>query len=364
MVEQNGNKSEKMCFCIYTSYLMPATRETYPTSFRNLVMRFAETHSIYITAHHFGISHGTVSNWKRLERSTGSLNPRPRAGGRPRRLSERQVARIFRHLELNPTSTNAELAQVVGNIISPRTVTEILRRSDPIWTWKKTTPEEPEESSPEIVEQTRRTLDRIRRIPLARRVYQDESYVKGNTQRNRGRARRGRRIHQSRWRWSKTKITIIQAIRQDGVVHPVFVTRTSATNEVFVDYVKTVLAPCLRRGDVVIWDSLGKRSGRSQHYSPEARRLIEAKGAKLLILPGHEALLNPIELYWNVLKRGVQGSYHRSRAGVQKRERTVNELRRACRAAERRIPASSFAGFFRERANGREWKRKYLPNSQ
>ena len=66
--------------------------------------------------------------------------------------------------------------------------------------------------------------------------------------------------------------------------------------EVFATYVREVLAPTLRPGDLVVMDNL------SAHKTPTVRELIEAKGAQVAFLPAYSPDLNPIEKMWSKVK--------------------------------------------------------------
>ena len=59
--------------------------------------------------------------------------------------------------------------------------------------------------------------------------------------------------------------------------------------EVFEAYVERVLAPTLRRGQVVVMDNL------SAHKGERVREIIEERGCELLYLPPYSPDLNPIE---------------------------------------------------------------------
>src|SRR3712207_8580010 len=63
-----------------------------------------------------------------------------------------------------------------------------------------------------------------------------------------------------------------------------------ATNrQVFEAYVERVLAPELRRGQVVVMDNL------TAHKAERVRELIEGRGCELLYLPPYSPDFNPIE---------------------------------------------------------------------
>lgn len=76
--------------------------------------------------------------------------------------------------------------------------------------------------------------------------------------------------------------------------------------EAFLLYVREVLCPTLRSGDMVIADNLGshKVSGVSQ--------AIEAAGATLRYLPPYSPDLNPIEMFFSKLKAHLRKAAHRN----------------------------------------------------
>jgi transposase len=77
--------------------------------------------------------------------------------------------------------------------------------------------------------------------------------------------------------------------------------------EVFGAYVKEILAPSLKRGDIVVMDNLGA------HKNSRAMSLIEQAGARVEFLPAYSPDLNPIELMWSKVKsilRRVQARSH------------------------------------------------------
>jgi len=66
--------------------------------------------------------------------------------------------------------------------------------------------------------------------------------------------------------------------------------------EAFLVYVKQVLCPELRPGDLVVCDNL------SSHHAAGVREAIEEVGATLLYLPPYSPDLNPIEMAFSKLK--------------------------------------------------------------
>jgi len=71
---------------------------------------------------------------------------------------------------------------------------------------------------------------------------------------------------------------------------PCLAVEGTTTATVFEAYVEQVLAPTLRRGQiVVVVDNLGA------HKGERVRELIEERGCQLLYLPPYSPDLNPIE---------------------------------------------------------------------
>jgi transposase len=103
---------------------------------------------------------------------------------------------------------------------------------------------------------------------------------------------------------------------------------TTAT--VFEAYVERVLAPTLRRGQIVVVDNLGA------HKSERVRKLLEGRGCQLLFLPPYSPDLNPIEEAFSKIK----GALRKARA------RTREALIEALGVAISAVTARDARGFF------------------
>ena len=100
---------------------------------------------------------------------------------------------------------------------------------------------------------------------------------------------------------------------------------------VFREYVRQVLGPTLRPGDIVICDNLGA------HRDAEAQKLIEARGAQLRFLPPYSPDLNPIEAMWSKVKASLRAA----------KARTAESLLTAIQEALNSVSAKDAQGFFR-----------------
>jgi transposase len=103
-----------------------------------------------------------------------------------------------------------------------------------------------------------------------------------------GRALRGERLVAAvpHGHWKTT--TFIGALRSRGLSAPAVIDG-AVNGEVFLAYVRQILAPTLSPGDIVIMDNL------SSHKIASVRNAIEVTGAELRYLPPYSPDLNPIE---------------------------------------------------------------------
>ena len=133
----------------------------------------------------------------------------------------------------------------------------------------------------------------------ARLVFLDETATSTNMVRLRGRCPRGQRLidHVPHGHW-KT-ITFVAGLRRRAMVAPL-VLDGPMNATIFVNYLKECLVPELKRGDVVMMDSL------PVHRVAAVREVIEAAGAKLRYLPKYSPDLNPIEQAFSKLKSHLQ----------------------------------------------------------
>lgn len=126
-------------------------------------------------------------------------------------------------------------------------------------------------------------------------VFIDETWLNTKMARLRGRAPKGKRLRASlpHGHWRTT--TFLAGLRLSGIDAPMVIDGP-INGESFLAYVRQVLAPTLRHGDIVIMDNLGS------HKSAPVREAIEATGAELRFLPPYSPDLNPIENAFAKLK--------------------------------------------------------------
>jgi transposase len=129
----------------------------------------------------------------------------------------------------------------------------------------------------------------------SRLVFIDETGLNTKMTRGFGRALQSERclckIPHGHWHTN----TFIAALRVKGLNAP-WLLDGPMNGEAFLVYVKQVLCPELRPGDLVVCDNL------SSHHAAGVREAIEEVGATLLYLPPYSPDLNPIEMAFSKLK--------------------------------------------------------------
>lgn len=157
---------------------------------------------------------------------------------------------------------------------------------------------------------------RRRRSPAHRLIFIDETWAKTNMVRLRGRAPVGQRLVDKtpHGHWKTT--TLIAALGMDGI--RCSTTVDGAVNaDVFEAFVKQVLLPELKPGDVVVMDNL------SSHKRVRTRALIEGVGARLRFLPPYSPDLNPIEMIFAKIKQLLRSLACRTRDALWREMQSV-----------------------------------------
>jgi transposase len=114
------------------------------------------------------------------------------------------------------------------------------------------------------------------------------------------RAPKGRRAFGKAPRnWGKN-ITLISSITLEDGMGPSMSIQGSSDTQSFGLYVRNVLAPLLRAGQIVLMDNL------SVHKAGWVRDLIEQKGCQLWLLPSYSPDLNPIEEAFSKVKNLIR----------------------------------------------------------
>jgi transposase len=124
-----------------------------------------------------------------------------------------------------------------------------------------------------------------------------------------GWAKKGERAQCSVPRNRGKNTTLLSSMSVEGI-GPSLAVEGATNRGVFETYLERVLAPTLRRGQVVVMDNL------SVHKGERVRELIEQRGCELLYLPPYSPDFNPIEEAFAKIKGLLRKAEARSREAL------------------------------------------------
>ena len=189
-----------------------------------------------------------------------------------------------------------------------------------------------------MVAQRRDFIETVAQQYDTRRLhFLDETGLRLDECRRYGRARGGQRVGQAVPLKRGPSLTLIGTLSPQGL-GAVQLFEGALTYQRFAWYVSRVLAPTLRRGDVLVLDNL------AVHKIGGLREWLAKRGVQVLFLPPYSPDFSPIEQAWSKLKRRNPG---RPAPNPQTLSRPGASSKRRC--APRRP------------AVGRLWKKPYRP---
>jgi transposase len=304
----------------------------YSTDLRERILAAVERgeHSIRQIVHLFAVSLSFVVRLLQRHRRTGSLQPRPHAGGPTPKFDAATVARLLQLVREQPDATLAELRERLGVPCHLSTIARVLTKHR--ITRKKKTHHAQERDTPRVQAQRRAFDQRMANVDPAHLVFVDETGATTALDRPYARAPAGTRVEATTpggWQ----NVTLIVGLRPTEVVAPIAF--PGATDrEAFASYVSQALVPQLQEGDVVVWDNL------QPHKNPQVVEAIQAVGARVEPLPPWSPDKTPIEELFSKVK-----SYLRTVAA-----RTVDTVVGAMGQALDLVTPKDIEGWFQDRA--------------
>ena len=243
-------------------------------------------------AKRFSVDVSCITRLLQLRRETGSIEPRPRVGGKAPTLDHDALERLRGLVHDHPDATLRQLRDRLGVGGSIMIVWRGLKSLG--ITRKKKTKHADERNRPDVQKARESFREETRPIEPGRLVFVDETGVTTAMTPTYGRAPRGERVVDSAPA-SWESMTVIAALGLDGVRSPMTVVGSSNA-ATFLAYVEQTLVPALRAGDVVVFDNL------SSHFTPGVAEAIARVGARVLPLPPYSPDLNPIEEMFSKVK--------------------------------------------------------------
>jgi transposase len=146
-------------------------------------------------------------------------------------------------------------------------------------------------------------------LDLQRLKFVDESGVNLAMTRLYGRAPTGERVIGSVPQNYGPNVTVLGALGVHGL-HAVMTVDGATGTDVFRTYVKQVLGPTLRPGDIVVMDNL------RAHKAVGIQQALARRGARLLYWPPYSPDLSPIEPCWSKVKTALRTAKARTREAL------------------------------------------------
>ncbi|WP_156436363.1 IS630 family transposase [Bradyrhizobium pachyrhizi] len=241
----------------------------------------------------------TTIRWMDRWRKTGNVEAKPGTGHSRSPLEQHKQWLI----ELIAAEPDLTLEEIRARLRSQRKakagIGSIWRFFDRHSITFKKTLHAAEQDRPDVAAERAALKAEQPKLRAPRLIFIDETAVTTKMVRHYGRSPRGERLVSgvSHGHW-KT-LTLVAALRIDGLTAP-YVIDGAMDGPSFLAYVEQVLAPTLRKGDIVFMDNL------RTHKIAGVREAIEAVGARVRYLPAYSPDLNPIEQAFSRLKAALR----------------------------------------------------------
>jgi transposase len=172
---------------------------------------------------------------------------------------------------------------------------------------------------------------RVRGMNHRRLIFLDESAVNTAMTPTHGRAPRGERVHDTAPRNYGEQTSIIGALSFGRGLLAVMTLTGAVDTLAFDAYLARVLAPRLRKGDVLVLDNL------NVHKASQVQEVAEERGARVLWLAPYSPDFSPIEQCWSKIKTLLRAA----------KARTREELEKALACAIDQVTKSDIRGWFK-----------------
>jgi len=279
----------------------------------------------------FGVSRSFVQKLWRRWRKTGHSVALPHGGGRGRALAQ-DAARIRKEVTRQADVTLAELCERVeragGATSSPSMMCRELQRLN--LPRKKKSLHASERDTPRVKRLRKRHAAWMADALADRLKFVDETGLHLSLTRAFGRAAPGERVGDAvPQQPGGVAWTLLGALSVNGLSAP-WLLAGPVDGAAFEVYVRHVLAPALKPGDIVLMDNL------PAHKVAAVESAITAQHAQVHFLPPYSPDLNPIERCWSKIKAALRAA----------KARTFDALWEALKAALQTITEADALAWF------------------
>lgn len=230
-------------------------------------------------------------------RKIGSMAPKPHGGGHPPTIKEKDYEILRKIVEENPDATIEELCDLFEKQChikpSKAGMHRTLKKLN--LTRKKKTFHASEQEREDVQQKRKEFKAKMSKVGPRCLVFIDETGVNIAMDRDYARSPKGERAYAHKPHNKGENITVLGALSLEGITASMTV-EGGTDRAVFLTYVKEILVPSLRAGNVVVMDNL------SSHIGEQVSEAIKSVGARLEYLPEYSPELSPIEEAWSKFK--------------------------------------------------------------
>jgi transposase len=243
----------------------------------------------------YNMALSTVGGFIKRKRETGSVSP-DKFGGYKTFSLEPHTDLVRELVAQQPDRTLAELRDRLAKeqvTVSQSAISRFLHHIN--LTFKKKSVHAAEQDRPDVAAARRALRKQQQTLDPKKLVFIDETAATTKMTRLYGRAAQGQRVVDKvpHGHWKTT--TFICGLRYNRVTAP-FVLDGPMDGPHFLAYVEQILAPTLKKGEIVFLDNV------STHKVDGVEEAIKARGARAVFLPAYSPDLNPIEQLFARLK--------------------------------------------------------------
>ncbi len=241
----------------------------------------------------FGIDKSSVNRMVRQYKKTGSYELRTYNCGRKSVLTDSDLKNISELIDANPDITINEIIEKLNLKIKNEAVRKAVIKMG--YVYKKKSLHASGVNAPDVADQRNKWIKSLPELDKSKLVFLDESGVNTDFTRIYGRSLGGLRCVDNVPLSTPKNTTILSSIRLSGdTAYTAY--QGGTTNENFIDYLKNVLSPTLKKDDIIVMDNM------RTHHSKAVKKAIEELKLNVIYLPPYSPDFNPIEKMWSKIK--------------------------------------------------------------
>jgi transposase len=267
----------------------------YPIELRERVVKAVDLLEgrIRLVSQVFSVSESFIYKLLRRQEATGTVAPKPHAGGFAPMLEGAELEQLRRLVEDQPDATLEELQQKLRKQTqvqpSVPTVCRALQKLDLRRKKKKFFAQERDPK------ERKKFLRKARALDGSKMIFIDEMGTNIDLSRRYARAPAGERVEEALPQNTPATLSTVGALSARKLLACCCL-EGAFDGEAFAAFIETMVTPQLQPGDTVLMDNL------SIHRSPRVESAIKSTGAQLLALPAYSPDLDPIESCWSKVK--------------------------------------------------------------